>query len=164
MVHSKYINGLTEDLHLNPKLFSDYTTLFSIANTVAQSNSQLSADLTKISYWAYKWRICFNPHYMKLAHELVFSRKGSKTDPLLIMKNNVSVKCVQFHKHFPVILDSKRDFNQHINTVLFQVHKIIAFLQKFQHIIPRHSFIAIYKTFIRPHLDYGDVVYDKMFN
>ena len=32
----------------NPKLFADDTSLFSTANNVAQPNSQLSSDLTKI--------------------------------------------------------------------------------------------------------------------
>ena len=62
------------------------------------------------------------------------------------------------------MLDSKLDFNEHINTVLSKVNKMIALLRKFQHILPRHSLLIIYKTFIRPHLDYGDVVYDQVFN
>ena len=62
------------------------------------------------------------------------------------------------------MLDSKLDFNEHINTVLSKVNKMIALLRKFQHILPRHSLLTIYKTFIRPHLDYGDVIYDKVFN
>ena len=41
---------------------------------------------------------------------------------------------------------------------------MIALLRKFQHILPRHSLLTIYKTFIRPRLDYGDVIYDKVFN
>ena len=41
---------------------------------------------------------------------------------------------------------------------------MIALLQKFQHILPRHYLLVIYKTFVRPHLDYNDVIYDKEFN
>ena len=32
------------------------------------------------------------------------------------------------------------------------------------HSLPRHSLITIDKTFIRLHLDYGDVIYDRAFN
>ena len=63
-----------------------------------------------------------------------------------------------------LILDSKLDFNKHINTVLFKINKIIALLRKLQHILPRHSLLAINKTFVRPNLDYGDVVYSKVFS
>ena len=30
--------------------------------------------------------------------------------------------------------------------------------------LPRYSLITIYKTFLGPHLDYGDVIYDRAFN
>ena len=79
------------------------------------------------------------------------------------MINNVPVKRVPFHKHLGLKLDSKLDFNEHINIVLSEVYKM-ALLQNFQHILPQHSLLTIYKTFIRPPLDYGDIVYDKVFN
>ena len=37
-------------------------------------------------------------------------------------------------------------------------------LQKLQPIVPRTSLLTIYESFIRPHLDYGDVVYDQPSN
>ena len=30
--------------------------------------------------------------------------------------------------------------------------------------VPRQALVSIYKAFIRPHLDYGDVLYDQAFN
>ena len=34
-------------------------------------------------------------------------------------------------------------------------------IQKLRHILPRYSLITIYKSFVRPHLDYGDMIYDQ---
>ena len=34
-------------------------------------------------------------------------------------------------------------------------------LKKLSNYLPRHSLITIYKAFIRPHLDYADIIYDK---
>ena len=70
-----YINDLTENLHSNPKLFADDTSLFSIVADEALSNSYLNNDLKKINDWAYKWKMSFNPDSTKPAHEVVFSRK-----------------------------------------------------------------------------------------
>ena len=42
--------------------------------------------------------------------------------------------------------------------------KGIGLLRKLQSILPRTSLLAIYKSFIRPQLDYGDVVYDQPSN
>ena len=37
-------------------------------------------------------------------------------------------------------------------------------LQKLQNIPPRPALLTIYKCFIRPHLVYGDVIYDQGYN
>ena len=67
------------------------------------------------------------------------------------MINNGPVKRIPFQKHLGLILHSKPDFNELINTVLLKVDKMIALLRKFLHILLRHSLLIIYKTFARPH-------------
>ena len=37
-------------------------------------------------------------------------------------------------------------------------------LQKFNNRLPWSSLISIYTSFVRPHLDYGDVIFDKTYN
>ena len=158
-----YINDLTENLHSNPKLFADDTSLFSIVADEALSNSYLNDDLKKINDWAYKWKMSFNPDSTKPAHEVVFSRKKNIHYPPILF-NNLPVKRVQFHRHLGLTLDSQLNFNEHISSTLSIVNKLTAVLRKLQTVLPRHSLLTIYKAFIRPHLDYCDVIYDKIFN
>ena len=68
------------------------------------------------------------------------------------------------HKHLGMLLDDKLSYEHHLKFVLNKIKKTIGLLRKFQQILPRQSLIAIYKSFIRPHLDYGDIVYDRAFN
>ena len=64
-----------------------------------------------------------------------------------------------------MILDSNLSYERHIKSpILNKVNKTIGLLLKFQLMLPRHSLITIYKTFIRSHLDYGDAIYDHAFN
>ena len=42
-----------------------------------------------------------------------------------------------------------------------QINKIIGLISKLRSVLPRHSLLTIYKSFARPHLDYGDIVYDN---
>ena len=37
-------------------------------------------------------------------------------------------------------------------------------IRKSQPILSRFSFLSIYKTFVRLHLDYGDMIYDQTYN
>ena len=41
---------------------------------------------------------------------------------------------------------------------------IIGVIQKLNETLPRHSLITIYKLFVIPHLDYGDVIYEQLNN
>ena len=45
-----------------------------------------------------------------------------------------------------------------------KVNKPIGLLQKLQNILPREPQLTIYKSFVRPHLDYGDIIYDQHYN
>ena len=42
-----------------------------------------------------------------------------------------------------------------------KAYKGIAVLRKLQNIILRNSLVTIYKSFICPHLDYGDIIYHQ---
>ena len=61
-------------------------------------------------------------------------------------------------------LDSKLNFEEHLSKVESKVNKTIGIIRKLQNVLPRQALITIYKSFVRPHLDYGDIIYDKAFN
>ena len=58
-------------------------------------------------------------------------------------------------------LDEKLKYNTQINEKLKKVYIGIAFLRNLSNKLPRQALVAIYKAFIRPHLDCGDIGYDK---
>ena len=66
-------------------------------------------------------------------------------------------------KHLRMFLDSKLNFSEHLKTI-FQTNKNIGLLRKIQTFLPRTPLITIYKSFIRPNLDYGDIIFDQIFN
>ena len=74
--------------------------------------------------------------------------------------SNILVSSTSVHKHLGMLLNDELSYVHHLKSVLSKVNKTIGLLHKFQQILPRQSLITIYKSFIRPHLDYGDVVYD----
>ena len=78
--------------------------------------------------------------------------------------NNFPVSSTSVHKHLGMLLDDKLSYEHHLKSVLNKVKETIGLLCKFQQILPRQSLITIYKSFIRPHLDYSDIIYDRAFN
>ena len=56
------------------------------------------------------------------------------------------------------------NFDEHLKKVESKVNKTNGFIRKLQNVLPRSALLTIYKSFIRPHLDYRDIIYDKAFN
>ena len=48
--------------------------------------------------------------------------------------------------------------------VFRKISKTIGLLRKQHNFLPRAALITTYKAFIRPHLDYGDILYDQAYN
>ena len=159
-----YISDLSDNLTSNAKLFADDTSLFSVVHDVNTSAKELNDDLKKVNDWAFQWKVSFNPDRSKQAEEVIFSwiSKRSTHPPLVFNNNNVSQTYSQ--KHLGVILDFKLTFEEHLNNVLAKVNKAVGLLRKFRNILPRTTLITIYKTFIPPDKDSGDVLYDQASN
>ena len=159
-----YINDLSDNLASNPNLFADDTSHFSVVKNVKASNTDLNDDLKKIDGWALQWKMSFNPDSNKQAQELIFSRKMQTTNyPPFFFNENVVPK-ITLQKHLVTFLDSKLNFSEHLKTIFQKTNKTIGLLRKIQTLLPRAPLIKIYKSFIRPDLDYGDVIYDLTFN
>ena len=138
--------------------------MFSIVHNTTDSANLLNSGLSKINKWALQWKVSFNPDLIKQAQEIIFSRKTSKRNHPGLMFNSSIVNLTANHKHVGMIFDSTLSFGKHLKSVLKKISKTVGLLRKFQGILPRTSLITIYKSFARPHLDYGDVIYDQTFN
>ena len=60
-------------------------------------------------------------------------------------------------------LDTKLNFQKHLGNIISKVYKTIGLLCKFQSVLSRPSLVIIYKAFIRPHIDYEDIIYDQAY-
>ena len=99
---------------------------------------------------AFQWKMSFDSDPSKQAQEVIFSCKLQKsTHPTLDFNNNPVTKSVT-QKNLGVFLDTKLDFQRR--------------LSKLHNNLPRLLLLAIYKSFIRSHLDYGYIIQDQAYN
>ena len=61
-------------------------------------------------------------------------------------------------------MDNRLTSDEHLTHVSNKISKTTGLLRKVQNILPRPALLTIYKCFIRPHLDYGDIIYDQAYN
>ena len=124
---------------------------------LSESASLLNDDLKKISEWAFKWKMLFNPDITKQAKEVIFSRKNTKIDHPTVFFDEVPVDRTPCQKHLGMHLDDKLNFQTHIKEKIAKASKGIGIIHKLAKVLLRESLITISKSFVRPHIDYGDL-------
>ena len=120
--------------------------------------------MKKISEWAHQWKMLFNPDPRKQATEVYFSRKLNQDSPLPLDFNDNTVQTVEVHNHLGLSLDKKLDFNVHIENKINKCNKMIGIMKRLSLSFSSDSLLTINKSFVRPHLDYADMIYDKLYN
>ena len=160
----KYINDVPEGITSVCKIFADDTSIFSKIEDKNISAIQLNKDLKIISNWAYQWKMLFNPDPNKQALEVHFSQKRDKENYSSLSFNGDVILSVPCQKHLGLILDSKLDFNEHINNKISKCNKIVGVMKKLSSTLSRKTLLTIYKSFVRPNLDFADIIYDKPLN
>ena len=88
-------------------------------------------------------------------------RKGFLPNPYF---NDPSVERSVVHRYLELTLDEKLSFTNCISDKINKMLKVVGLLRKLSALLPRQNLFTIYKSFIRPHLDYGDVIYDQPHN
>ena len=103
----------------------------------------------------------FNPDPTKQAQEVIFSRKSHFLKHPNFYFSSLVVEKVKSQKYLGLKLDENLNFKKHLKDKFAIVNKGIALLKKLSNYLPRHSLVTLYEAFIRPHLDYADIISDK---
>ena len=56
------------------------------------------------------------------------------------------------------------NFMQHADNAIMKVNKGISVIKKQKYSLPQKSLVTIYKVFLRPLIDYGNIIYDQSQN
>ena len=105
----------------------------------------------------------FNPDMNKQATEVYLSQRRAKSLPPQIVFNNNALTS-PYQKHLGFVLDSKLSFNEHVNRKMNKCNRILGLMERLSLTLSRKQLLTIYKTFVRSHLDYADIICDKSFN
>ena len=65
------------------------------------------------------------------------------------------------HKHLGLVLHSQLNFKSHIRKAILKAKRGITLLKYLSKYVSREVLDQTYKPYVRPHLDYGDIVYHK---
>ena len=153
-----YINDIVEDINSSIRLFADDTSLYIIVDDAIQAAETLNSDLEKISRWAQQWLVTFNP---AKSESILFSRKLNKPYHPPVSMDETQINEVTSHKHLGVIFSNDCSWHNHIEHIKTKAWNRINVMRKLKFKLDRRSLQTIYFSFIRPLLEYADVVWNN---
>ena len=124
--------------------------------TFIATQTTLQADLDKIYSYGNQWFITFNP--LKTVQQ-TFSLKNKPQVPKLTFGGE-PVPVVEKHKHLGITISHDLKFKEHINQIIKKVNKTLSPVYPLAKFLPRTILNQIYTTYVRPHFDYCDIIYD----
>ena len=131
-----YISDLSDGLQCNPKLFTDDTSSFATVHNINKATNNLNNDLTKITKWAFQWKVSFNPSISRQVHEVIFSHKRSVAFHSPLTFNNIPVAQTNSQKYSGLLLDKKLNFEEHLSKAKSKVNKTIGIFCKLHNDLP----------------------------
>ena len=115
----------------------------------------------KISEWTDKWLVTMNP---VKSRNVVCSLKRNKQDhPPLLLDTKV-VKDVECHTHLGLTLQSNMSRRNHKVKMYKKASKRLNMLKFVKYKVDRSTSTCLYKTLIRPLIEYGDVIWNNCHN
>ena len=151
-----YIIDLTDNISSDMRLYTDDSSLFTCVNGITQTHDKLAKNLQTISMWTYQWKMVLNPDITKEVIEVDFSCKNIKPDHPERSFGGMPITRQPFTKHLGVYLDARLNFSKHINENAMKGISLLKFLSKY---VDRNVLGLSYKIYVRPHLDFGNVIY-----
>ena len=153
-----FINDIDVSINSDMFIFADDTTLAKIYNSVLEAESCINGDLKTISQWADRWMVKFN------LEKTVFINFSLKRNLLNIPKIEFSstlVKQVPEHKHLGIILSEDMKWSKHIAHITSKANQRLGALYRQSRKMSRVQIETLYKSTIRPILEYGSVLFDN---
>ena len=93
--------------------------------------------------------------------EVIFSAKRIKPDHPPLKLDDDIISQTSEHKHLGMVLGWKLDFKSHLREAIGKARRGIGMMKHLSRYVSRDVLIQLYKLCVRPHLDYGDMIYHK---
>jgi len=152
-----FVNDIVNVVTNNIKLFADDTCLYCVVDDKESAADSLNDDLESLHQWATHWVITFNESKTK---SMYFTRKNN-IDVTPLYMNDTQLDDISSHKHLGLNLSANAKWADHIQDIYSRVCRRINIMRCLKNKIDRQSLEKLYIGFIRPILEYVNIVWDN---
>ena len=154
-----YLDGLRHNVTNEILLYADDTSIHASHTTddIDTVQDSLQRDLDSIDDYAKQWAIQFNK---AKTIQQTFSHRAHPTFPTLHFAGQIISSNTEAHKHLGITFSKDLRCHLHINNILKKAHIALSPLYPIAKHLQRSTLNQIYTTYVRPHFDYCDIVFD----
>jgi len=155
-----YINDICCHLKSMVQLYADDTSIFHVVrhrNVIAAVND-MNTDLTAILHWCTQWLVEIST---EKSVTMLISRRNTPIDLPHVKIGDTILERVSTHKHLGLWFDSKLSWSHHIHEICAKASKRVNMMLPLKHKLHRSALETIYIAYVRPVLEYGDVIFDN---
>lgn len=153
-----YINDIVSDIQSSIRLFADNTTLYVIVDDPKSAGHVLYSDLS-ISISGQNngslLLIQLKPSFYSL-----LTKKHRNRHPNLYFNGN-QIQEVSTHKHLELNFSNNGHWVQHIDDIVKKASSRLQILREHKYELNRRSLETLFFSYIRPILEYADVICDN---
>ena len=155
-----YVNDLPSVVKSCCKVFADDTKLYKEIHGL-KDYQDLQDDIYELCRWTAKWLLFFNANKCKVLHV-------GPNNPRFVYKmtdknnNTVDIKEVEHEKDLGIIFQQDLKFDQHVSMVVNKANRVLGLIKRTFAYLDKNTFLCLYKSLIRSHLDYGDTIWNPV--
>nr|CAD2170727.1 unnamed protein product [Meloidogyne enterolobii] len=152
-----YINDLPEAMpkEIKIKMFADDVKIYNVHSNKIERN-QLNFAIKKIEEWSKLWKIDISPNKTFIMH----IGKNNPKDQYKINDNIINE--VESIRDLGIIIDNKLKFDIHLNKIIQRVYSRMRFVFNVIKSRTTGTWITIYKSYIRPLLEYSPEAWNPL--
>lgn len=149
-----YINDLPSFVNSNVHLFADDCVIFREVLSDYDTTT-LQSDLNVVADWCNSGRMELNINKCK-----AMRISSSNTATFSYYLNNTALEAVESYKYLGVHITSNLTWSLHIQNIMNSANRMLGYLRRNFYNAPLELKLLLFKTLIRPKLEYATSVWD----
>ena len=151
-----FINDMPDILENTCQLFADDAKIFRSVRSQEDIRT-LQDDLNKLTAWSDKWQLPFNVDKCKSLHI------GKNNRQHVYEMNGQQLEQIEEQRDLGVLVDNELKFHKQTAAAVKKANAVLGLVKKSFALLDDRTLPLLYKSLVRPHLEYGNVVWGPFF-
>ena len=151
-----FINDLPTVVTSTIQIFADDTKIYRALQD-QDDQKKLQKDLDALKSWSTKWQLHFNDSKCKVLH------LGNQNPRHTYHMGGTILQPTKLEKDLGVYVDEELKFHQHVRLSVKKANRILGLIRHTFNNLDETSLPLLYKSLVRPHLEYANTIWHPRF-